>query len=567
VTMPSTGPSAVPELTADYLAWYFAENPAVAQLLGAVGHDGTLGDYSADALLGRERGAAAWLERFEAAAPASDLDDEIDRRLAIAQLRGLGLLAGWPVWRRDPSLYFSGVLFSLLMPYVHRLLPEPKLVQDTLGKLAEVPAVLAACRENLDAELASPLHVERGLGQCRTARAFLTSSLPGMIADPASAARIIAAAEPAAAAFDETTRFLESFRAKAVGDWRMGEKLYSALLMERELLGYGAAELHERGEIAYAALDAELRGLAHGITGDSDDWHGLLTTLQEDTPPTLDAMRAEYEAETERARRFAREHEVVTFAQGEECRVVPSPEFQRPILSVASYMAPPPLTASRVGHFFVPFTPEGFTEEQIRQRLATNSRVQIPTIAVHEAYPGHHWHLSWSANSTRTLRKVHRTPYFSEGWALYVETVMRDEGYFADPRHELAHVEARAFRAARIIVDTALHCGDMTAEQAEVFMAQKSALSAGTAKGEVSRYCAWPTQAPSYLTGCLEIERVRDEYMALGLGSRREFHDRIAGSGSLPPGLARAAALGRFDDADEPAAEGGDFGASGADRS
>ncbi len=567
MTMPSTGPSSVPELTADYLAWYFAENPAVAQLLGAVGHDGTLGDYSADALLGRERGAAAWLERFEAAAPASDLDDEIDRRLAIAQLRGLGLLAGWPVWRRDPSLYLSGALFSLLMPYVHRLLPEPKLVEDTLGKLAEVPAVLAACRENLDAELASPLHVERGLGQCRTARAFLTSSLPGMIADLASAARIIAAAEPAAAAFDETTRFLESFRAKAVGDWRMGEKLYSALLMERELLGYGAAELHERGEIAYAALDAELRGLAHSITGDSGDWHSLLTTLQEDTPPTLDAMRAEYEAETERARRFAREHELVTFAQGEECRVVPSPEFQRPILSVASYMAPPPLTASRVGHFFVPFTPEGFTEEQIRQRLATNSRVQIPTIAVHEAYPGHHWHLSWSANSTRTLRKVHRTPYFSEGWALYVETVMRDEGYFADPRHELAHVEARAFRAARIIVDTALHCGDMTAEQAEVFMAQKSALSAGTAKGEVSRYCAWPTQAPSYLTGCLEIERVRDEYMALGLGSRREFHDRIAGSGSLPPGLARAAALGRFDDADESTAEAGDFGASGADRS
>ncbi|MGH3416402.1 MAG: DUF885 family protein, partial [Actinocrinis sp.] len=95
----------------------------------------------------------------------------------------------------------------------------------------------------------------------------------------------------------------------------------------------------------------------------------------------------------------------------------------------------------------------------------------------------------------------------------------------------------------------ALHCGDMTVEQAEAFMVAKSALSEGTAKGEVSRYCAWPTQAPSYLTGCLEIERIRDEYLAAGLGSRREFHDTIAGSGSLPLGLARAAALGRFDGA------------------
>ncbi len=63
----------------------------------------------------------------------------------------------------------------------------------------------------------------------------------------------------------------------------------------------------------------------------------------------------------------------------------------------------------------------------------------------------------------------------------------------------------------------------------------------------MSRYCAWPTQAPSYLTGCLEIERIRDEYLARGLGSRREFHDTIAGSGSLPLGLARAAALGGFE--------------------
>jgi uncharacterized protein (DUF885 family) len=97
------------------------------------------------------------------------------------------------------------------------------------------------------------------------------------------------------------------------------------------------------------------------------------------------------------------------------------------------------------------------------------------------------------------------------------------------------------------VVDTALHCGDMTVEQAERFMTEKTALSPGTAKGEVSRYCAWPTQAPSYLTGCLEIERIRDEYLARGLGSLREFHDTIAGSGALPLGLARAAALGGID--------------------
>ncbi len=537
----------VRDLVDAYLAWTFENHPGTAQALGAPGFDGRLGDFSAAAMLRRERESDQWLERFEAPAAAPSLDDEIDRRLAVAQLRGGRLLAEWPQWRRDASLYLSGALFGMLLPYVHRLLSEAELAEDTIAKLAQVPDVLAACRENLEPELAAPLIVARGVGQARTGRGFVTSSLPGMLADERLAARVREAAEPAAAAFDQTAAFLEDLQTRAGGDWRMGEKLYSALLVERELLGYGAGELHERGERAYARLDAEMRALAGAITGGSRDWHALLGELQQDHPPTLEAMRAEYEAQTERARQFARERGIVTFAEGEQCRVVPSPEFQRPILAVASYMSPPPLTASRVGHFFVPYTPEGFTEEQVQQRLATNSRAQIPTISVHEAYPGHHWHLSWSANSDRTLRKVHRTPYFSEGWALYVETVMRDEGYFTDPRHELAHVEARAFRAARIIVDTALHCGDMTVEQAEAFMVEKSALSEGTAKGEVSRYCAWPTQAPSYLTGCLEIERIRDEYLARGLGSRREFHDTIAGSGSLPLGLARAAALGGFD--------------------
>jgi uncharacterized protein (DUF885 family) len=59
----------------------------------------------------------------------------------------------------------------------------------------------------------------------------------------------------------------------------------------------------------------------------------------------------------------------------------------------------------------------------------------------------------------------------------------------------------------------------------------------------VNRYCAWPTQAPSYLTGAMEIERIRDEYLAAGRGDLRAFHDALAGSGALPLGLARRAVM------------------------
>jgi uncharacterized protein (DUF885 family) len=516
---------------AAYLDWYFDRNPVHADALGAPGYSHQLGDFSAAAFHRTERETATWLVRFKAE------PEGIDRDLIVSALRGQLLTAGWPAWRRDPSVYLSPVFAGLLLPFLHKLRPEPELVDAAVARLAELPGVLASCRENLDPVLSAPLLVRRALGQATAGPAFLRDSLPAEVSDPELRARLADAAGPAVQAFEETAGFLTDFAERATGNWRMGETLYSALLQQQELLGYGAAELHRRGVAAWGTLDAQMRELAPRVPGGSTDWRATMEALQDDHPPTLQAMRAEYEVETARARAFLAEHKLVTFAEGEQCQVVPAPAFQRPILAVASYVQPPALTRSRMGHFFVPYTPDGATDEQITQRLRTNARAQLPTIAVHETYPGHHWQLSWSADRSPAVRAVHRSSYFAEGWALYAEGMMRQQGYFTDPAHELAHLDFRIFRAARIVVDTALHCEDMDPAQAQEFMATRASLSPGTAQAEVDRYCAWPTQAPSYLTGCLEIEHMHAEWP----GDLRGFHDTLAGSGCLPLGLARRA--------------------------
>ena len=195
--------------------------------------------------------------------------------------------------------------------------------------------------------------------------------------------------------------------------------------------------------------------------------------------------------------------------------------FQRPILGVASYIAPPAFSDRWKGHFFVPFAPDGASEEEIQSRLSNNSYGSIPTVSVHEAYPGHHWHLVMRKANPSDVRKVYSTPYFSEGWALYAERVMRERGFFEDPIHELHHLNASLFRAARIIVDTSLHLGEMTHDEAVTFMQDKAAMPEPVARAEVGRYCWWPTQASSYLTGCLEILAIRERYLAArGLAGR-----------------------------------------------
>lgn len=518
-----------------FLSWYFDHHPAHAAQVGSLEHYSTFGDFSATAFEQRAREKEAWLARLEPL-PAS-----VDRDLALSVLRGSSAMEAWPGWRRDPHEYTGMVFFGLLAPFLHKLLPEAELVTSTIAKLREVPSVLAAAEANLDASLASPLVVRRTLGQVRTGRAFLLDQLPMQVSSPERRASLMEAAGSAADAFDRHAVFLEDLAVRATGDWRMGEKLYSTLLQDKELLGYGAPELHQRGQDAYASLEAELVELAG-----APDWRAVMSSLQDDHPPTLEAMRAEYEAETSRARAALIEHSLVTMPEGEDCQVVPSPPFQRAIMSVASYLGPPSLTSRRTGYFFVPFTPSDASDEQITHRLRTNARSQLPTISVHEAYPGHHWHSAWLAaqGPAHPLRKVFRTSYFSEGWALYSEQLLRSVGYYTTQGALMGHVEARLFRAARMVVDTALHCGDMTPSEAEAFMVARTALTPGTAAGEVKRYCAWPTQAPSYLTGALEIDLIRDEYLAAGLGSPRDFHDRIAGSGALPLGLARRVALG-----------------------
>ena len=144
----------------------------------------------------------------------------------------------------------------------------------------------------------------------------------------------------------------------------------------------------------------------------------------------------------------------------------------------------------------------------------------------------------------RRVRQLVWSSYYAEGWALYSEKMMSEQGFFEDPRSELCQLDARIFRAARIIVDTGLHIGDLDVEGAVEIMKTKASLPEPVARAEVGRYCAWPTQAPSYLTGSLEIQRMRTRYLGENRGDLHSFHDALCGTGCMPLGLAEQALFG-----------------------
>ncbi|MDQ4035754.1 MAG: DUF885 domain-containing protein, partial [Chloroflexota bacterium] len=519
------------ELSTEFLDAEFAESPVRASGLGLTEFDEQLDDLSEGAFERRRRSDTEWLERFRAVDEAGlQFDDLIDRDLVISILRGRQITEDFEVWRRQPDTYLNPGMTGIFGLFLHRLRPMEDLVDAAVARMRLVPDNLEDGKRNLRPEMVPEIFLDRAANQARAGARYVREILPAQMDDGRLQAKLAEAGEAAASAYDEYVAFLERMRPHATGEWMLGEARYSALLREKELLGFGARDLRDRGQAAYDELAAELTRCALELRG-TDDWKQVLDELNEDHPRTPEAMRIGYEDWTERARVFLREHALVSFPEGEECAVVPSPPFQRPVLAVASYMQPPPFSDRMLGHFFVPYPPDGASEDEIQKRLASNSSPGIPTTAVHEAYPGHHWHLVMSKANPSRLRQAFRTPYFSEGWALYAERMMREAGFFTDLRHEMFQYEATIFRAARIVVDTSLHMGEMTWDEAVRFMTDHTALTEPTARAEVTRYCAWPTQASSYLTGCLEILRIREAFLAARGASDtdalRAFHDGI----------------------------------------
>jgi hypothetical protein len=529
-------------------AWLAAElddHPVLATELGAPGRDDRLGDHSAEAFERRATEDRRWAGRFDQLSlPEEPLDSRVDVTVVLSHLAARAVRLEWQAWRRDPAEYLDPCLDGVFALFLHRLRPEPELAAAAVARLREVPGVLAAARANLDPELAPRLLVDRGLRAARGGVTYLRHVLPAEVGDDGLRRQVASAADRAAEALEDFAAVLAGLADRCRGDWRIGEARYDRLLQDRELLAYGATELHARGLTAWADLDAEATALAQLIEPATDGWSTVVADLAADHPATADIMRDGYEMACADARRFLVERELVTFAEGEECRVVPSPVHQRATLAVASYFAPPPFSSSRVGHFNVAYPPDDASPGEVEERLADNAWFVIPTTSVHEAYPGHHWHLSWSASCPRPVRKVLTTPYFVEGWALYAERMMYEQGFFTTPAAALGHVRDRIFRAARVVVDPALHSGDMTVDAAVEHMTTKGGLPPAVARAEVERYGAWPTQAASYLTGALEIQRMRDRWSAEGRGDLRSFHDGIAASPGLPLGLAELATFG-----------------------
>jgi uncharacterized protein (DUF885 family) len=336
---------------------------------------------------------------------------------------------------------------------------------------------------------------------------------------------------PADAAFLESLKgdYLEASRPEN-GIWSApnGDELYRTQILRWTTLELDPREIHEIGLAELATIEVERQAISRGA-GFGDDTVAYRASLASDPQNQAASKEALIERANEDIERaFELAPAMFRRAPVSLCRVIPVEEYKERDAPFAYYY-PPSADTTRPGTYYV---------NTFDLPSRTFSRLAATTY--HEAIPGHHFQIALegentSLNNFRRFAARYAGGAYVEGWGLYAERLADEMGLYRNDAERFGMLDAQAWRAARLVVDTGMHALRWTREQS-IQTLLRAGLTETDAVIETDRYIAWPAQALTYKVGQREIERLRREISARDgeAFDLREFHDQLLGHGSLP---------------------------------
>ena len=304
-----------------------------------------------------------------------------------------------------------------------------------------------------------------------------------------------------------------------------GARVYALLIAEHTTLPLTARQLHDTGlrEVARLQREIEAAWRDSGHAGSLAQWLQHLDSDPRYFHTSGEALLVGYRdiakrIDPELPRLFAELPRIPYGVRG-------MPEHFD--AGKAEYYEGPALDGSRPGWFNANL-----------QAYAQRPTWGMATLVAHETVPGHHLQIA-RAVELRELPAFRRDIGFSaytEGWALYAETLGLELGMYPDAASRYGYLQMQIFRAARLVVDTGIHAFGWSREQAIDYLAATSGLDREHCAAEVDRYTSSPGQALAYMTGQLKITELRERARAR-LGERfdiRRFHNAVIDQGALP---------------------------------
>lgn len=507
-------------------------NPVLGTALGLHRDDDLLGDGSREQQLGELAADQAHLAQIEALDPAG-LSSEVrfERDLEIHNLRrdifDTDVLRIWE--RRSFALDTIGDSLFLLFARDHAALPER--LDAIAGRLEATGLFL---------EEAKTRATVPQVGRWQQLEIETAADLPNFFDEMVAAGanvnpgpdqrRLERATESAKVAVDLYSTWLEGTLATAGDAWAIGRERHDAMIALRGFDGFDADAILALGWEHLAGEHAARAMAAREIDPDAAEAE-VLARVKSDQPATFAAALDAYRSAMLRARGHLIEHDLMTVPEDERIDVMETPEYLRRVLPFAAYFAPASFDPDPKGIYVVTPSVDGDPGAMREHNFAS-----ISNTSIHEAYPGHHLQLDTARRHPSLTRLLTDAPEFVEGWGMYSELMMREQGFDAEPTFRLIMHTDAIWRACRMILDVRMHRGEIGVDEATTFLVEHTGFERPNARAEVGWYTYRPTYPLSYLLGRTLLLGLRADAQRQ-LGDRfsfRGFHDALLRNGSLP---------------------------------
>ena len=449
---------------------------------------------------------------------------------------------------RDASFYPSLTLSGCNVFIIRDFAPPEQRGKSLLQRLKQIPAFLKQGERNLKKVSKIPrVWTEIGMETTMSGKTFFQTSIPEFAEKvPQLKNSILKAAQEAEKSFERYYNFLkEKVLPKSRGDFACGKKLFDYLLSSYHQLPYDTKDLLKIGVKVISYTQDELENISKRIVP-GKNWSEILTDIKKLHPDRKNLLNF-YKEEMMKSYDFVKSKELVTLPKEEELEVIETPVYVRHLIPYAAYMSPAPFEKTQKGFYWVTPVAQNLPVEKQEQQLQGHNVFKSVVTTLHEGYPGHHLQLVLGNRIDSKVRRVFGTTVFVEGWALYCEEMMYEQGYYTDIRTRLFQLKDQLWRGCRVVIDVKLHTKKMSFDQAVDMLVNVAKLERVNAIAEVKRYTQEPTQPMSYVIGKLEVLKLRDEYKKLK-GAEfdlKKFHDQLLSYGSIPVKLVREKMLAR----------------------
>jgi len=535
-----------------YLDARFILRPVEATELGDHRFDSQLEDLTPAA-------RAKWLAQTRESA------DELPKRVNYSRLSRPGqidfemlqhylkfqewLTINFHPFEQDPRSYNEFIGDSVYLLLSQSSLPLETNVSNAIARMGQIPRVVAAARANLHKPFRT--HTETAIRQNRGAIAFYENEIFQFAGQTRQLDALKSAAAPVVQALKDYQQFLEKeVLPQATDEWRIGTKKFSQKL-ELELdAGVTAEQVLADARNEFDRVEREMYVIARQLWSKyyspqpipADDEDGRRVTVQK----VLEAVSKDHcqpqellpemKQRVEKLKKFITENRILDLPEPDHCTVVEMPEFKRGN-STAYMEAPAPLDPTGTGHLAISPPPKDWDAKKVNSYLEEYNNRMLDILTIHEGYPGHSVQLEFMNRNPSLIRKVLGSGVYIEGWAVYTEQMMVDQGYGqGDLGLRLCQLKFYLRAVANTILDHNMHCSNSSDEDALDFLVKRCYQSEGEARLKIIRAKQSSCQLSTYFTGRMAHYRLRQK-MERQLGDKFDlarYHQAVLEPGAVP---------------------------------